>query len=107
MKAAVSAEFFAWSVWESLKFRQEERSSSSSQAVNCLATLSRIALPIKWKSQPRGTGREGGGKEEPSEEPSSSAFFSDDYTRDSASCSLQLCFQLCLDRAGGCVCQVP
>ena len=123
MKAAVSAEFFAqwgwhqsprflqlpcfWSVWEILKFRGEARSSSSSPAVNCLAPLSRIALLIKWKSQPRRTGREGGGREEPSEEPSSSAFFSDDYARDSASCSLQLCFQLCWHRAGGCVCQVP
>lgn len=65
-----------------------------SPAVNCLAALSRIALPIKWKSQPRGMAGGGEVKENPSEEPSSSAFFSDDYSRDTASCSLQLCFQL-------------
>ena len=80
--------------------------SLSSPAVDCLATWSRTALPMKWKSQPRGTERGGGRKDEPSEEPSSSAFFSDDY-RGSAGCSLQLCFQLCLDGAGWCICRVP
>ena len=67
-----------------------------SAPVNCLATRSRLALPLKWKSQPRRSEEGVVVKEEPSEEPSSSTFFSGDYSGDAASCSLQLCFQLCL-----------
>lgn len=63
-----------------------------SAPVHCLTTLSRLALPIKWKRDRGGSD----GEEEPATEPSSSEFFSDDSFRDTASCSLQLCFQLCL-----------
>lgn len=67
-----------------------------SPVVNWLAALTRIVLPIKGKSQPGRTERGGGGEGRTFRRASSSAFFSDDYSRVSASCSMQLCFQLCL-----------
>lgn len=69
--------------------------SPLSPAVTWLATLSRIILPIKWKSQPPRTERGGGGEGRTFGGASSLTFFSDDYSRDPASCNLQLCFQLC------------
>lgn len=80
------------------------------QLFTWLATLSRIVLPIKWKSQPPRTERGGGGKGRTFRGASSSTFFSDDYSRDPASCSLQLCFQLCrvgLDDVFGKCCSGP
>lgn len=77
--------------------RERSQVPPLSPEVSCLTTVSRSVLPIKWEREASLQGQAEGVviKEESSKRPSSSAFFSDDYLRNSASCILQLCFQLC------------